>query len=172
MNGNVAPAMVVTVEARCFGSSSPVVAPPARTRSHTLSTSTPLQMLDDTPPFYDSIKSRAFAISPSLVEDELLFQTLVLAVAGHRKHVVVRTAEEHVSSVLKLTVNVSVNTPYHNPFASFEALKAARKERPIVDKRIALISISGSDCPLQIATVVVVMQQHPSRFVSSYVYIA
>lgn len=64
-------------------------------------------MLDDTPPFYDGIKSRAFAISPSLVEDEPLFQTLVLAVAGHRKHVLVRTAEENVPSVLKLCVNVS-----------------------------------------------------------------
>lgn len=64
-------------------------------------------MLDDTPPFYDGIKSRAFAISPSLVEDESLFQTILLALAGRRKHVLVRTAEENVLSVLKLSVNVS-----------------------------------------------------------------
>jgi hypothetical protein len=83
-------------------------------------------MLDDTPPFYDSIKSRAFAISPSLVEDELLFQTLVLAVAGHRKHVLVRTAEEHVSSVLKLTVNVSVLVaPHHIPCFGFKVYRSA-----------------------------------------------
>ena len=66
-------------------------------------------MLDDSPPFYNGIKSRAFAISPPLVEDEQLFQSIVLAVAGHRKHLLVRTAEENVHSVLKLTVNVSVN---------------------------------------------------------------
>lgn len=66
-------------------------------------------MLDDSPPFYNGIKSRAFAISPPLVEDEQLFQSIVLAVAGHRKHLLVRTAEENVHSVLKLTVNVSSN---------------------------------------------------------------
>ncbi|EJD03011.1 uncharacterized protein FOMMEDRAFT_134158 [Fomitiporia mediterranea MF3/22] len=54
--------------------------------------------------YYHTVLARAYAAHPTLVADEPLFQTLLLALVARQKHVIVRTAEE--AKVLTQTVNI------------------------------------------------------------------
>ncbi|THH07756.1 hypothetical protein EW145_g3170 [Phellinidium pouzarii] len=68
----------------------------------------PLATTADSPTlsYYRTIFARAYALNPGLLSDEALFQALLLVLVAKQKHLVVRTAEEEVSRVLKQAVNI------------------------------------------------------------------
>ena len=59
--------------------------------------------------FYDTILARAKSVSPNLITNDTLFQTLLLALISDEKHVIIRTHEDSIARISGQVVNVSSN---------------------------------------------------------------
>ena len=57
--------------------------------------------------YYQTILSRAHSVSPALVADEALFQSLLVVLVAKQKHLLIRTADDDIPRVMKQIVNVS-----------------------------------------------------------------